>query len=164
MDLALPPLPGLAEETEADHEAVDRLIEAAFGPGRYVKTAERLREGNRPIASLSFVARHRDEVVGCVRMWPVHVDRSPAVFLGPFAVDAVWRSRGLGAMLIENAVAAARRAGHDLIVLVGDEPYFGPLGFRHAPGLTLPGPVDPNRVLALPLKAGVAIPTGSVTL
>src|SRR5262249_19263088 len=123
---------------------------------------ERLREGNAPIAALSFVARHKGQVVGCVRLWPITVDGRPAVFLGPFAVDPVWRSRGLGATLIERAVAETRAAGHDLIVLVGDEPYFGPLGFRHAPGLVLPGPVDLNRVFAMPLRAGVAMPSGVV--
>jgi predicted N-acetyltransferase YhbS len=163
MDLALAPLPGLTAESAADAKAVDALIAVAFGPGRYAKTAERLREGNTAIAGLSFVAREGRRIVGCVRLWPVHVGGAPALFLGPFAVDPNWRSRGLGAMLIERAVAAARAAGHKMIVLVGDGSYFEPLGFRHAPGVILPGPVDQNRVLALPLAKGGDVPAGPLT-
>ncbi|HEY3799048.1 MAG TPA: N-acetyltransferase [Caulobacteraceae bacterium] len=151
--LALPPL---TAETPTDTAEVDGLILRAFGPGRFVKAAERLREGRAPIASLSFVARAGGEVVGCVRQWRVTVGGGPAILLGPFAVDPEWRSQGLGAALIERACAAATSAGERLIVLVGDAPYFGPLGFAVAPRLTLPGPVDPRRVFLKGLVAGAA--------
>ena len=140
-------LPALATERPADRPAVEGLIERAFGPGRYAKAAERLREGNRPLLELSYVARQGGEIVGCVRMWPVRIGDTPALLLGPFAVDPACRSRGLGAALVAHACEAAQSAGHRLIVLVGDEPYFGPLGFVRAPGLVMPGPVDPRRVL-----------------
>lgn len=152
----LAPLPPLTNERPDDHTAVDALIERAFGPGRYAKAAERLREGNHPLLDLSFVARQGGEIVGCVRMWPVRVGDTPAVLLGPFAVDSACRSQGLGAELIRRAVAAARAAGQGVIVLVGDEAYFGPLGFSHAPRVALPGPVDARRVFAMALKAGAA--------
>jgi len=140
-------LPALATERPADRPAVEGLIERAFGPGRYAKAAERLREGNRPLLELSYVARQGGEIVGCVRMWPVRIGDTPALLLGPFAVDPACRSRGLGAALVARACEAAQSAGHRLIVLVGDEPYFGPLGFVRAPGLVMPGPVEPRRVL-----------------
>jgi predicted N-acetyltransferase YhbS len=153
VEVALPPLEC---ERPADAPAVDALIARAFGPGRYAKAAERLREGEAPLLDLSIVARQGGEIIGCVRMWPITAGGRAAVFLGPFAVDPTCRSQGLGAALINRAVETARAAGHGLIVLVGDEPYFGPLGFRHAPGLTLPGPVDANRVFAMALKDGAA--------
>ena len=89
-------------------------------------------------------------------MWPVHIGETPAVFLGPFAVEAECRSLGLGAALIRRACAAAAEAGHGLVLLVGDRAYFEPLGFRPvAPKrIVLPGPVDPARVLTLALKPG----------
>ena len=107
---------------------------------------------------LSFVAQSGGEVVGCVRMWPIRIGERAAVFLGPFAVDEAWRSRGLGAALITKACEAAQAAGHELILLVGDAPYFGPLGFEIAPKgrIVLPGPVDPARVLVHALKPGAA--------
>ena len=164
MEKALPPLPGLTAETPADAAGVEALIALAFGPGRFVKTAERLRETNRLSPELSFVARDGRRIVGCVRLWPIRIGGTPAVFLGPFAVDPAWRSRGLGAALIERAVPAARDGGHRMILLVGDAPYFAPLGFRPAPGAAMPGPVDQRRVLALPLGDDAALPAGPATL
>ncbi len=135
---------------------MDALIERAFGPGRLAKTAERLRETNHPLADISLVAWAGDEAVGCVRMWPVHIGRTPAVLLGPFAVEDAWRSRGLGSELITAACEAAERAGHSLVLLVGDEPFFAKLGFTSAPAgqVVLPGPVNPRRVLWRALKPG----------
>src|ERR1700677_5034956 len=113
-DGALPPL---VLEQAQDAEAVDALIERAFGPGRYAKAAERLREHNRPLLDISFVAWCDDDLVGCVRMWPILIGVEPAVLLGPFAVEPDWRSRGLGAALIPRACEAAKAAGHALIFL-----------------------------------------------
>jgi len=156
-------LPLLTAEQPGDAAEVGALIDAAFGPGRYAKAAERLRETNTPLLDISFIARAPNSqglevLVGCVRMWPIHIGDRPAVFLGPFAVDPVWRSRGLGAALIVKACDAARGAGHGLVLLVGPQPYFGPLGFSMVPPgrITMPGPVDPRRVLALALAPGAA--------
>lgn len=141
--------PVLKAERPEDLHLVDGLIDRAFGPGRYVKTAERLREGNTPRRDLSLVAWADGEAVGCVRMWPIHIGETPAVLLGPFAVDDAWRSQGLGAQLIAQACAAAGRAGVGVVLLVGDEPYFGKLGFERVPAgrARLPGPVDGRRLL-----------------
>jgi predicted N-acetyltransferase YhbS len=134
----------------------DRLIADAFGPGRFVKAAERLREGSRPVAGLSFIAWENGEPVGCVRLWPVTIGGTPALLLGPFAVSRRHRSRGLGAALIGAACDAARAGGHRIILLVGSASYFGAKGFEPVPRgrVTLPGPVDPARVLWRGLAAG----------
>jgi predicted N-acetyltransferase YhbS len=154
----VPESPLLEPERPQDAAAVGALIDAAFGPGRFAKTAERLRETNQPLLDISFVARSRGALVGCVRMWPIHIGDRPSVFLGPFAVDEAWRSRGLGAALIGRACDAAQAAGHDLILLVGPQPYFGPLGFSMVPPgrVVMPGPVDPRRLLARALVPGAA--------
>jgi predicted N-acetyltransferase YhbS len=148
--------PILSAEQPEDAVAVDALIAAAFGPGRLAKTAERLRETNTPLLDLCVVAHARGAVVGCARMWPIRIGARDAVFLGPFAVDAAWRGEGLGAAMITQACDAAKAAGHDLILLVGDQPYFGPLGFSMVPRgrIAMPGPVDPRRVLARALTPG----------
>jgi len=150
-------LPPIVSEQPRDAPLVAALIDRAFGPGRYTKTAERLREGNRPLLDISLVAHAGDALVGCARMWPIRVGETPAVLLGPFAVEDAWRSLGLGAALIRRACEAAGAAGHTLVLLVGDEPYYGPLGFSQAPRtVVLPGPVDPARVLVCELASGVA--------
>jgi predicted N-acetyltransferase YhbS len=148
--------PVLKAERPEDLLLVEGLVERAFGPGRLVKTAERLRERNAPLHDLSLVAWASGEAVGCVRMWPIHVGETPAVLLGPFAVEDAWRSRGLGAELIRQACAAAQKAGHGVVLLVGDAPYFEKLGFEPVPpgSAVLPGPVDPRRILWRALKPG----------
>jgi predicted N-acetyltransferase YhbS len=154
--LPAPVTPTLTAERPEDADAVERLVLRAFGPGRFAKAAERLREGRAPMLELSVVARDRGQLVGSVRQCAVKVGDTPAIFLGPIAVDLDYRSHGLGAALIERACAAAARAGHAVIVLVGDMPFFGPLGFAPAPGVIMPGPVDQSRVLARALLPGGA--------
>src|SRR4051812_40431225 len=155
-DLALQTLPPLTPERPEQALDVEALIDAAFGPGRHAKAAERLREGNRPDLALSRVAVHDERVVGCSRIWPIHIGETPALLLGPFAVAQAWRSKGLGAALIEACCEAAKDAGHDLILLVGDAPYFERMGFSplDPKAVTMPGPVDPRRVLVKSIKDG----------
>jgi predicted N-acetyltransferase YhbS len=147
-------LPPLVSERPEDAPRVDALVLRAFGPGRFAKAAERLREGRKPVLELSFVAWDCGRLVGCARQWAVKVGGAPAIFFGPIAVDPAWRSNGLGAALTQRACEAAAAAGHRLVVLVGDMPLFGPLGFLPAPGVVMPGPVDQRRVLVRALQPG----------
>ena len=161
MTEAAPQSPVLADETPFDAAAIDRVVDRAFGPGRYAKTAERLREGSEPIAGL--IARVGRDVIGSVRLWPVTVGEVRAAFLGPIAVEADWRSGKVGASLVEACIERARSLGLSGVLLVGDAPYFGRFGFESAPQAVLPGPVDQRRVLWLSLdgsKAGGAVRRG----
>lgn len=139
----------IAPERVSDTSRVDGLISEAFGPGRYAKAVERLREGRAPCLEASFVAWRAGEAVGCVRLWRIRVGEDPGLLLGPIAVGAGWRNQGLGAQLVERACAAAAAGGWPFVLLVGDTPFFGPLGFAAAPArrVRLPGPVNPARVL-----------------
>lgn len=152
---SLPPI--IAERVE-DARAVETLIEQAFGPGRLAKAAERLREGSGLLRDLSVVALDEGAVVGCARMWPIHVGSRPAILLGPFAVAPAWRAKGLGAALVEAACERARDAGHSLVMLVGDAAYFEKLGFKpvDTQAVAMPGPVDMRRVLVLALTDAAA--------
>lgn len=157
----LAPACRIEPETVADAPAVEALVLAAFGPGRFAKTAERLREGAGARA-VGFVAREGDAeaIVGSVRLWPVTVKNTPALFLGPIAVDADSRRAGLGADLVRACLDHAASAGVGGVLLVGDPAYFGRFGFVGAPGVRLPGPVDPRRVMWLGLE-GRPVPEGS---
>ena len=143
----------ICPETPASHKRILELTDRAFGPGRFVKTAERLREDSAPIADLSFVAMQGERVLGSVRMWPVFVydndtnHYEPLVFLGPIVVDSAFRSQGIGKKLIAAAVEGAFRKGLRAVLLVGSQAYFTPFGFNKAHNMSMPGPVDPNRVL-----------------
>lgn len=150
--MATIPLDVTTERLE-DAPAIDRLHERAFGPGRFARTAFRLREGVPALLDLSFVARVSAMIVGSNRLTPVRIGASPALLLGPLTVEPAFRSRGIGLVLLEASIDAARSAGHQLVILVGDEPYYGRIGFRRVPlgRVTLPGPVDPDRLLYLDL-------------
>jgi len=148
----------LTIEPEQDGDAVQAmaLVDRIFGPGRYAKAAERLREGNRFLPELSFVAREGGRLVGSVRLWPVRVGGAEALLLGPIAVDPGLRRRGLGASLAAEACEAAARAGHARVVLVGDLGFFERIGFEalESGRIRMPGPADPRRVLVRALKPG----------
>jgi len=136
---------------------VERLLDKAFGPGRYAKTAYRLREGVAPVPELSFVIGQTGTLYGSLRFWPVLIGRKhPALMLGPLAVEPEVRGQGMGIAVMEHALAKAAALGHRICMLVGDEPYYARVGFSRAlgKGLEMPGPVDPARLLAKELVPG----------
>jgi predicted N-acetyltransferase YhbS len=142
--------------TPADLPQIEKLDERAFGPGRFTRTAYRLREGVGPVPALSFVARVGKFLVGANIMTPITCGGAPALLLGPLTVEPAFRSRGIGERLIRQSLDAARAHGHRLVVLVGDEPYYSRFGFKRVPmgRILLPGPVDPARVLTCELVDG----------
>jgi len=149
-DLSLTILP----ETADDALAIERLVERTFGPGRYARTAYRLREQLPHRLDLSFTARIGTLLVGSVRLTPIRIDATPALLLGPLTIEPPFRERGIGRALIARALEAARADGHRLVVLVGDEPYYGKSGFKRVAKntMTMPGPVDPARLLVAELS------------
>ncbi|MFC5371514.1 GNAT family N-acetyltransferase [Brevundimonas faecalis] len=148
----------ILRETARDVRAIDALVLAAFGPGRFAKTAERLREAAGLAAGFS--AFEGERLIGSVRLWSITVGAARSVFLGPIAVEASSRRGGLGADLVRACIEEARRMGLDGVLLVGDPPYFSRFGFVSAPEAILPGPVDQRRVMWLPISD--AFPVGPV--
>lgn len=143
-------------EMASDAPAVEALNAGSFGPGRFAKSAYRLREGVDPVAGLSFVAIEDGTLRGSVRFWPIMVGGHEELLLGPLAVQTGQRGRGIGIALMQAGIAAAKEGPWRGILLVGDEPYYARVGFaRLPPGrITFPGPVDQNRILGLSLKSG----------
>lgn len=144
---------------EPAHDAEIEIINAeAFGPGRFARAAYKIREGGPHAREFSFVALHEGEVVASVRMTPIRAGEGEALLLGPLAVKPAWKNLGIGRQLVRIAVDAARQAGWGAVVLVGDAPYYGPLGFAKLPRgqVTMPRPVDPDRMLVAELADGAA--------
>src|SRR4029077_16206702 len=133
-----------------------RLHERTFGPGRVAKTAYRIREGMEHTLELSFTARSGPRLVGSVRLTPICIGTTKALLLGPLTVEPPFREHGIGRKLIERALVEAKRCGHRLVVLVGDEAYYAKSGFKRIPKgtATMPGPVDPARLLICELADG----------
>jgi predicted N-acetyltransferase YhbS len=143
-------------ETANDAQAIERLNSRTFGPGRFVLSSYRLREHVDHRLDLSFTAWIGTLLVGSVRQLPICIGDTPALLLGPLTVEPPFRKRGIGRALLDRALAEAKAQGQRLVVLVGDESYYGRVGFKLIPkGLaTMPGPVDPKRLLVAELVEG----------
>lgn len=146
----------LTPEIPADEAIVERLAERAFGPGRFARTAYRLREGVAPAYDLSLIARVATLVVGANRMTPIRLGGKPALLLGPLIVDPAFHGRGVGGAMVTRSCELAAKAGWTLVFLVGDAPYYERFGFQRVPPgrLVMPGPVDPARMLVRELVPG----------
>jgi predicted N-acetyltransferase YhbS len=149
----------ITPEIAADVPAREALLDRAFGRReRRRKTSERLREGRLPAEGLAFTARNRrGRLVGTARLWDITAGSAgPALLLGPIAVDCAYQKCGIGAALMRHALSEANRLGHKAVLLVGDAPYYGRFGFAReaAQGLSLPGPVEIERLLGLELETG----------
>jgi predicted N-acetyltransferase YhbS len=142
-----------APEEAVRDAAIEDINKEAFGPGRFARAAYRIREGGPHDRSLSFVALNGEHVVGSVRLTPITIGVAAAMLLGPLAVRPAWKKQGIGAALMRTSMDATRLAGHHLVILVGDEPYYAPFGFRAISGhqIEMPAPVDPARFLACEL-------------
>jgi predicted N-acetyltransferase YhbS len=143
-------------EEPGDDSEIETLHRDVFGPGRFARAAYRLREGVPHEADLSFVALAGERLVASVRLTRIAIGGRPALLLGPLVVRPEFKGQGAGKALVRVALEAARDAGHGVVMLVGDEPYYGPLGFIALPpyAITLPAPVDPKRVLVAGLRDG----------
>ena len=152
-------------ETPAHDAEIEHINEEAFGPGRFARAAYKIREGGPHERALSFVAVHDGNVVASVRLTRIAAGEGRALLLGPLAVRPPFKNLGIGRRLVAIALEAAEKAGAAAVMLVGDEPYYGPLGFRRVPRgqVSMPRPVDLDRILAVEIQPGsVAMLTGEV--
>lgn len=142
---------------EHDTSAILALQTRVFGPGRFARTAYRVREGQPPLSRFCRVADNGGRLIASVRITEVTIGGTPgAALLGPVAVDPDFRGQGYGRKLVAEALDELKSGGINLVVLVGDEPYYGRFGFKPAaPGsIVFPGPVNPARILVAELRDG----------
>ncbi len=152
-------------ETPAHDAEIDHINEEAFGPGRFARAAYKIREGGPHERALSFFAMHDGVLIASVRITRIAAGAGRALLLGPLAVRPAFKNLGIGRRLVATALEAAGKAGAGAVVLVGDEPYYGPLGFKRIPRgqISMPRPVDLDRLLAVEIKPGaLARLTGEV--
>jgi len=143
-------------ERASDVAAREALLDACFGVNRHTRTCQRLRDGRAPAEGLAFSAVRQGRLVGTVRLWHVSAGGIPALMLGPLAVEDSSRKLGVGAALMDHALAAAKARGHRAAILLGDAPYYARFGFSAARTgeLSLSGPFERDRLLGLELREG----------
>jgi hypothetical protein len=146
----------IRSERASDVVLREALLDACFGENRHTRTCQRLRDRRAPAEGLALSAIAEGRLVGTVRLWHVSAGDVPALVLGPLAVDPSYRALGVGAALMNRALAAAKARGHGAVILLGDAPYYARFGFS-APktaNLSLPGAFERERLLGLELRAG----------
>jgi predicted N-acetyltransferase YhbS len=142
-------------QTPADTPAIDALHEEAFGPGRFARTAYRIREASTQPSPIALTAWHDGELAGAILFTAITVaGKRGALLLGPLAIRPAYKSKGAGLKLMQAGLARAKELGFSLVILIGDLPYYSRVGFGAVPPgrIVLPGPADPARFLALELK------------
>jgi len=145
----------IRQEQAEDWWEVEALYDLCFAPGREALSSYRLRDGVDPVSDLCLVACDEDSTIGAaVRFWPVLVSDAPALLLGPLATHPTRQGEGLAAVLIRECLERARVAGWARVLLIGDAPYYTRFGFEKLPGVVMPPPTNPERVLGLPLTPG----------
>lgn len=150
---------------DTDPQAVEALLDEAFGSDRRGRTAYRLRAGTRPLPALSFAGYDGGELVASLQSWPVQLlddtgQAHPLVLVGPIAVRPSLQRAGHGRRITAHALAAADAAGERALVLIGDPEYYERwFGFSAAAtgGWRVPGPVERRRLLAR-LAPGTTLP------
>lgn len=149
----------IAPEGPEHGPEIEHLLDLSFGPDRHRKVSYRYRPGIAPIARLCLVAHEGGHLVGAIRYWPVRLGTTPALLLGPLAIDPARRGQGIGRALIQASLAEAQLLGHRLVFLVGDPAYYAQHGFRPVPPEVRMPDEAPERVQHITL-AGAALPPG----
>jgi len=144
-------------------DAVEALLDRAFGPGRHERTAYRVRDGAAPIDTLSLAALLPDgRLAGTIQCWPIALACDgggdvPLVMVGPVAVEPELQQDGIGRALMAEMLARADAVHTPAMMLIGDPEYYGRFfGFsaEHTARWRLPGPFERHRLLA----RGAAVP------
>ena len=150
-------------------QAIERLLDIAFGPDRHLRTAYRIREGMAWLPQLSFaMIDDAGGLIGTLQSWPVALigptgERTPLIMVGPVAVEPAHQNGGHGRALMDKVVATARETGAHPLMMIGDPEYYGRFwGFstEHTRGWSAPGPFEPRRLLALAIDDRPIAATG----
>jgi predicted N-acetyltransferase YhbS len=154
--------------SDIEPQAVEALLDAAFGTDRFGRTAYRIRAGADAVPALSFALVEDGALVGTIQCWPV-AHRAPGgaatplVMVGPVAVRPDVQRGGHGRALMAHMLEAAETKADSALMMIGDPEYYGRFfGFdADATGAwDLPGPYEKRRLLARAVN-GHALPTGA---
>lgn len=139
--------------TQSAHaEAIETLLREGFGPARFTRAAERLREQSQTYTDLSFVFIRDEQVLASIAYTPIRVGEDVGLLLGPLVVSPLLQNQGVGVKLMEHTLALIdgqeELAHFHFVLLVGDLPYYQRVGFvRAGAGVIAAAPVDPARLL-----------------
>ena len=157
--------------SDIEPQAVEALLDAAFGTDRFGRTAYRIREGMDAVPDLSFVLVEAGVLIGTIQCWPVAHRAAdgvatPLVMVGPVAVRPDVQRGGHGRALMAHMLTAAESRADSALMMIGDPEYYGRF-FDFTAGATgawdLPGPFERRRLLARAVNGhGVPVAAGMI--
>ena len=139
---------------DKDLKNIEKLLDEAFGPGRYARTAYRYREKHNLISEYSYIYQDNKQLLASISFSQIFINnKSEGLLLGPLAVKPGHVGKGYGVALVETTIKLIKKSKkYSFIVLVGDIDYYRRFNFKQiSQPLNLVGPVNPNRVLILNL-------------
>lgn len=154
----------------SDCKAIGELHSKIFGPGRFARSAYRVREGSpsrEDVSPFCRIACLGPKIIASITFTDIMIGETEgALLLGPVAVDPDYRGRGIGSNLINEGLKTARSAGRSIVLLVGDEPYYARFGFKSIEGgrIIFPGPLDPTRLLGLSLRKDALLQSSGMVI
>jgi len=153
----------IRKEAPHDVAAVEAVTIAAFLKAAHTDHTEQfivsaLRKCGQ--LSVSLVADDKGAIIGHVAVSPVTVSTGALGWygLGPISVVPEHQRQGVGAQLMQHALAELRRLGASGCVVLGDPSYYSRFGFEVEPSLVLPGvPLEYFQALSFggPLPSGI---------
>ncbi|WP_298395131.1 GNAT family N-acetyltransferase [Sphingobium sp.] len=152
--------------------AIERLLDAAFGPDRHGRTAYKIRDAMPWLPALSFAVVDGDgALIGSLQSWPVALTQAdggqlPLIMVGPVAVEPAHQKGGHGRAMMDAVVAAARKLRTEPLMMIGDPEYYGRFwGFTAdgTGGWNAPGPFEKRRLLALSVDGRTVGGVGMLT-
>jgi putative acetyltransferase len=121
-------------ETPADHDAIRKVNDEAFGETLEGELVDAIRASDRFVPELSLVAVSEGQSLGhvissCVDLEP---GTRRVLQVGPLAVMPSHQRRGFGSALMHETIRIAQERGEPLLLIEGNPDYYGRFGFRRA--------------------------------
>ena len=145
---------------DKDLKNIEKLLDEAFGPGRYARTAYRYREKHNLISEYSYIYQDNKQLLASISFSQIFINNiNKGLLLGPLAVKPGHDGKGYGVALVETTIKLIKKSKkYNFIVLVGDIDYYRRFNFKQiSQPLNLVGPVNPNRVLILNLDKKIRL-------
>jgi putative acetyltransferase len=131
-------------ETAADHDAIRKVNDEAFGEPIEAKIVDAIRTSDRYVPELSLVAVSEGQTLGHVISSYVDVEPGTRRVLqvGPLAVLPSHQRRGIGSALMEETIRIADARGEPLLLIEGNPKYYERFGFTRADAVGIEPPPE----------------------
>lgn len=141
---------------DSPNEAIENILDAAFGADRHRRTAYAIRNGTLWMPEYSYGVTDEDgSLIATLQSWPVELRgddgiTTPLIMVGPVAVIPSQQREGIGRMMMDRLIADTDTSAKAHLMMIGDPEYYGRFWHFWADdtgGWRVPGPVDPKRLL-----------------